>query len=73
MRKIDLPRLLPTTIATLAALLSLKCGILSQAVVTHEGRPDSAIVTAANAASTERSPEAPPVPIGAKISHEPDI
>lgn len=63
MRKIDLPRLLPTTIATLAALLSLKCGILLQAVVTHEGRPDSAIVAAANAASTERSPEAPPVPL----------
>jgi flagellar motility protein MotE (MotC chaperone) len=63
MRKIDLPRLLPTTIATLAALLSLKCGILLQAVVTHEGRPDSAIVTAANAASTERSPEASPVPL----------
>jgi hypothetical protein len=33
MRKIDLPRLLPTTIATLAALLSLKCGILLQGVV----------------------------------------
>jgi flagellar motility protein MotE (MotC chaperone) len=62
MRKIDLPRLLPTTIATLAALLSLKCGILLQAVVTHEGRPDSAIVTAANAASTERSPETPAAP-----------
>jgi flagellar motility protein MotE (MotC chaperone) len=62
MRKIDLPRLLPTTIATLAALLSLKCGILLQAVVTHEGRPDSAIVAAANAASTERSPETPAAP-----------
>jgi flagellar motility protein MotE (MotC chaperone) len=62
MRKIDLPRLLPTTIATLAALLILKCGILLQAVVTHGGRSDSVMVTAANAASTERSPEAPTVP-----------
>jgi flagellar motility protein MotE (MotC chaperone) len=62
MRKIDLPRLLPTTIATLAALLMLKCGILLQAVVTHGGRPDSVMVAAANAASTERSPEAPAVP-----------
>ncbi len=62
MRKIDLPRLLPTTIGTLAALLVLKCGILLQAVVTHGGRPDSVMVTAANAASTERSPEAPAAP-----------
>ncbi len=59
MRKIDPPRLLPMTIATLAALLMLKCGILLQAVVTHGGRSDSVMVGAANAASTERSPEAP--------------
>jgi flagellar motility protein MotE (MotC chaperone) len=59
MGKIDPPRLLPTTIATLAALLMLKCGILLQAVVTHGGRSDSVMVAAANAASTERSPEAP--------------
>jgi flagellar motility protein MotE (MotC chaperone) len=57
MWKIASPRLLPMTIATLAALLMLKCGILLQAVVTHGGKPD--MVAAANAASTERSPEAP--------------
>jgi flagellar motility protein MotE (MotC chaperone) len=62
MRKIDLPRLLPTTIAALAALLMLKCGILFQAVATHGGRSDSVMVAAANAASTERSSEAPTVP-----------
>jgi flagellar motility protein MotE (MotC chaperone) len=62
MRKVDLPRLLPMTIATLAALLTLKCGILLQAVVTHGGRSDSVMVAAANAASTERSPEAPAAP-----------
>jgi flagellar motility protein MotE (MotC chaperone) len=62
MRKIDLPRLLPTTIAALAALLMLKCGILFQAVATHGGRSDSVMVAAANAASTERSSEAPAVP-----------
>ena len=54
MLKIPAPRLLPATIATLAALLMVKCGVLLEAVVTHEGRPDSAIVTAANAASTDR-------------------
>jgi flagellar motility protein MotE (MotC chaperone) len=62
MQKIGLPRLLPTTIATLAALLTLKCGILLQAVVTHGGRSDSVMVAVANAASTERSPEAPVAP-----------
>src|SRR5271166_2044999 len=60
MWKIPPPRLLPATIATLAALLMVKCAVLLQAAVLHGGRPDSAMVTAANAASTERSPEAAP-------------
>jgi flagellar motility protein MotE (MotC chaperone) len=57
MLKIPAPRLLPATIATLAALLMVKCGVLLEAVVLHGGKPDSVMVTAANAASTERSPE----------------
>jgi flagellar motility protein MotE (MotC chaperone) len=65
MWKVRLPRLLPTTIAVLAALLTLKCGILLQAVVTHGARPDSVMVTAANAASTERQSEP-------AISHAPE-
>jgi flagellar motility protein MotE (MotC chaperone) len=54
------PRLLPATIATLAALLMVKCGVLLEAVVLHGGKPDSVMVTAANAASTERSSEGAP-------------
>jgi flagellar motility protein MotE (MotC chaperone) len=57
MWKIPAPRLLPATIATLAALLMVKCGVLLEVVVLHGGKPDSAMVTVANAASTERSPE----------------
>ena len=58
MWKIRPPRLLPATIAALAALLTVKCGIILQAVATHGGKADSVMVTVANAASTERSPEA---------------
>src|ERR1700761_3626401 len=57
MWKIPSPRLLPATIATLAALLMVKFGVLMEAAVTH-ARPDSVMVTAAHAASTERSAEA---------------
>jgi flagellar motility protein MotE (MotC chaperone) len=60
MWKIPPPRLLPATIATLAALLTLKCGVVVQAVVTHGGKPETVMVTAANAASTERSSETAP-------------
>jgi flagellar motility protein MotE (MotC chaperone) len=56
MWKVPAPRLLPATIATLAALLMVKCGVLLEVVVLHGGRPDSAMVSAANAASTEHSP-----------------
>jgi flagellar motility protein MotE (MotC chaperone) len=62
MWKIPAPRLLPATIATLAALLMVKCGILLDAVVLHGGKTDSVMVTAANAASTERSPEGASAP-----------
>jgi flagellar motility protein MotE (MotC chaperone) len=57
MWKVPPPRLLPATIATLASLLMLKCGILLQVAVLHGGKPDGAMVTAANAASTERPAE----------------
>jgi flagellar motility protein MotE (MotC chaperone) len=49
------PRLLPTTITVMAALLMFKSGILLLAAVTHHGKPDSAMMAAANAASTEHS------------------
>src|SRR5689334_6574307 len=55
MWKIPPPRLLPATIATLAALLVVKCGVLLEVAVLHGGRPDSAIVAGAHAASTERA------------------
>ncbi len=57
MWKVPSPRLLPATIATLAALLVVKCGVLLGVAMLHGGRPDSAIVAAANAASTERASE----------------
>jgi flagellar motility protein MotE (MotC chaperone) len=65
MWQVPTPRLLPATIATLAALLMVKCGVLLDAVALHGGKPDGVMVTAANAASTERSPESTP-------SHGPD-
>ena len=59
---IPAPRLLPATIAAMAALLVLKAGILLLAVVTHNAPADSAIVAAANAASTDGTAEHAPVP-----------
>ncbi len=61
MKRIPAPRLLPATIAALAALLLLKCGVLLQAVATHGGKSDSMMVAAANAAGTDQTP-APPAP-----------
>ena len=55
MLKVPAPRLLPATIASMAALLVLKSVLLVQAAVTHSGRPDAVMVTVANAASTERA------------------
>jgi flagellar motility protein MotE (MotC chaperone) len=64
MMKIPTPRLLPATIATLAALLMLKCGVLVQAVVTNGLTSDGAMVTVANAASSDqtREPAKPAAP-----------
>jgi flagellar motility protein MotE (MotC chaperone) len=58
MVKVPTPRLLPATIVALGALLVLKCGVLLQAAVTHGPKPDSVMVAAANAASTEQIKEA---------------
>jgi flagellar motility protein MotE (MotC chaperone) len=60
MLTIPAPRLLPMTIAMLAVLLLVKSAVLLEIAVAHGGKPDSVIVTAANAASTERSPDAAP-------------
>ena len=57
MLKIPAPRLLPGTIAAIAALLLLKCGLLLQAVATHGAKPESMMVAVANAASTEQTKE----------------
>jgi flagellar motility protein MotE (MotC chaperone) len=59
MWKIPPPRLLPGTIAVLASLLALKSGGIVEAVVMRGGKPDTAMVGAANAASTERSSRPP--------------
>jgi flagellar motility protein MotE (MotC chaperone) len=57
MLNISVPRLLPSTIAVLAMLLLLKCGILLQGVLTHGPKPDSGMVAAATAATTEQIQE----------------
>jgi flagellar motility protein MotE (MotC chaperone) len=57
MLMIPAPRLLPATITALAALLLLKFGLLLQVVVTHGSRPDSLIMTVANAAGAEAAKE----------------
>ena len=67
--KIPAPRLLPATIVAMAALLLLKCGVLLQALATHGPRPDGAMVTAANAASTDQTKEpAKPAPPAQKAA-----
>jgi flagellar motility protein MotE (MotC chaperone) len=57
MMKVPTPRLLPATIATMGALLVLKCGVLLQAVVTHDTASAGAMVTVANAASSDQTRE----------------
>jgi flagellar motility protein MotE (MotC chaperone) len=54
MLTIPTPRLLPATIAALAALLLLKGGILSQAALTRGPKPDSIILTTAIAAEASK-------------------
>lgn len=57
MAKVPAPRLLPTTIAALGALLILKCGLLLHVAVTHGQKPEAVIVATANAASTDQTTE----------------
>lgn len=59
MAKIPAPRLLPSTIAAMAALLVLKGGILLQVAANHGGKTESVIVTTANAASSDLTRESP--------------
>lgn len=59
MLKVPAPRLLPMTIATITALLVLKCGVLVQAAVSSGERPDSAILAVAHAAGVEAAKEKP--------------
>ncbi len=70
MWKVPSPRLLPATIATIAALLMLKCGVLLEVAVLHGARPDSAMMAVANAASTERAHEGAPAHGGGNGSSE---
>ena len=57
MLKVPAPRLLPTTITAMAALLLLKCGVLLQAAVNHDAKFDSAMVASARAASSDETKE----------------
>jgi len=71
MAKIPTPRLLPATIAALGALLLLKSGVLLQTAITNGQKPESVMVAAANAASTDQTsetakpPAANPAPVAA--------
>jgi flagellar motility protein MotE (MotC chaperone) len=70
---IPAPRLLPTTITVMAALLMFKSGILLLAAVTHHGKPDSAMMAVANAASTEHNTSHAPEHGGGKApEHAPE-
>jgi flagellar motility protein MotE (MotC chaperone) len=55
------PRLLPVTIAMIAVLLVVKCGIVVQAAVTDGQRRESAVVNAALAAEAEKPAAKPAV------------
>ena len=63
MLKVPAPRLLPTTITAMAALLLLKCGVLVEAAFNPGVKLDSGMVASANAASSDEAKEpAKPVP-----------
>ena len=69
MLKVPAPRLLPSTITAMAALLLLKCGVLLEAAVNHGAKLDSAMVATANAASSDESKEpAKPAPARPKAA-----
>jgi len=63
--KIPAPRLLPMTIATLAALLAVKCGDLLEAALSNGHATPAGMVAAAKAAEKDKPPAAeqkPPEP-----------
>jgi flagellar motility protein MotE (MotC chaperone) len=63
MMKLPAPRLLPVTIAVMAILLMVKCGVLVQAAMTDGRRSqESGMVASANAAGTDKE-GAKPSPI----------
>lgn len=57
MLKVPAPRLLPATIATMAALLLLKCSLLAVTIANHGEKADSVMVGSANAAGAEAAKE----------------
>ena len=73
MISIPMPRLLPTTIALLAALLVVKSVVLVRATIMHGARPDSSMVSVASAAGMEHLMEPPrPVPPAARSQAAPE-
>jgi flagellar motility protein MotE (MotC chaperone) len=70
--KIPAPRLLPMTIATLAALLAVKSGVFLEAALSEGRKPGGGMVAMARAAGTEpaaehaRPPAPPPEPKAAE-------
>nr|WP_294550997.1 hypothetical protein [uncultured Rhodopila sp.] len=62
--KIPAPRLLPMTIATLAALLAVKSGVFLEAALSEGRKPGGGMVATARAAGTEPAAEhaKPPAP-----------
>ena len=70
MLKVPAPRLLPTTITVMAAVLLLKCGVLLEAAFNDSAMLDSGMVASANAASSDetKQPEKPAPPTRQKIA-----
>ncbi|WP_428491856.1 MotE family protein [Rhodopila sp.] len=70
MLKVPAPRLLPTTITVMAAVLLLKCGVLLEATVSDSALLDSGMVASANAASSDetKEPATPAPPTRQKIA-----
>nr|WP_294528545.1 hypothetical protein [uncultured Rhodopila sp.] len=79
MLKIPAPRLLPMTIATLAALLAVKAGVFLEAALSEGRKPDGGMVAIARAAGPEREaeharpPAAPPPPEQTQADCPPQI
>ena len=70
MLKVPAPRLLPTTITVMAAVLLLKCGVLLEATFSDSAILDSGMVASAIAASSDetKEPATPAPPTRQKIA-----